>query len=123
MTFLEYIKNRKKSFAAAFSGLFFFFRTEYSAWIHACAIITSVGLGLFFKIDRYEWFAIVLAIGLALVAEILNTAIELIADFVHPDHHEKIGRIKDVAAAAVLFSAITSFVIGCLVFVPYFMGK
>jgi diacylglycerol kinase (ATP) len=50
----------------------------------------------------------------------LNTAVEEIADFVHPDFHNKIGFIKDVAAGAVFFAAITAIIIGCIIYIPKF---
>ena len=49
-----------------------------------------------------------------------NTAIEEIANFIHPDHHPKIGYIKDVAAGAVFFAAVIAIVIGCIIYIPYF---
>jgi diacylglycerol kinase (ATP) len=59
-----------------------------------------------------------LAMGLVLVAESLNTAIEKISDFIHPDYNEKIGIIKDVSAGAAFFSAVIALVIGMLIYLP-----
>jgi diacylglycerol kinase (ATP) len=59
-----------------------------------------------------------LIIGLVLVAEALNTAIEKVADFVHPDYHEKIGFIKDIAAGAPSFAAFTSLIIAGFIYIP-----
>jgi diacylglycerol kinase (ATP) len=63
-----------------------------------------------------------LAIGLVMSVEGLNTAIEKIADFIHPDYHERIGFIKDIAAGAVFFAGITAIVIGLIIYVPYIRG-
>ena len=52
----------------------------------------------------------------------LNTAVEKIADFIHPTYHERIGFIKDIAAGAVFFAAITAIVIGLIIYVPYISG-
>ena len=68
-----------------------------------------------------EWMMQILAFGLVLGVESLNTAIEKIADFIHPNYHEKIGFIKDIAAGAVLFAATTAIIIGLLIYVPKFL--
>lgn len=74
--------------------------------------------GFYFKINTTEWLFQVLAIGLIMSVEGLNTAIEKIADFIHPDYHERIGFIKDIAAGAVFFSAITAIIIGLIIYMP-----
>jgi len=60
-----------------------------------------------------------LAIGLVLSIEGLNTAVEKIADFIHPDYHESIGFIKDIAAGAVFFAAMTALIIAAIIYIPY----
>jgi len=65
-----------------------------------------------------EWIAVVVAFGFVIAMEIVNSAIENIADFVSPEKHEMIKKIKDLAAAAVLIAAITAFIIGLIIFVP-----
>lgn len=60
------------------------------------------------------------AIGLVITAEALDTAIEEIANFIHPAKNPKIGYIKDIAAGAVFFAAITALVIGCIIYIPKF---
>ena len=59
-----------------------------------------------------------LAIGLVLGIEGVNTAVEKVADFIHPEFHEKIGFIKDIAAGAVFFAAMTAIAVGCLIYIP-----
>ena len=59
-----------------------------------------------------------LVIGLVLVAEALNTAIERVADFIHPDYHKKIGVIKDIGAGAAGIAAIISIILGCIIYIP-----
>lgn len=77
--------------------------------------------GWYFEISRIEWMLQILAIGLVLSVESLNTAVEKIADFVHPNFHKKIGFIKDIAAGAVLFAAFAAIAIGILIYLPRFM--
>ncbi|MEO0333150.1 MAG: diacylglycerol kinase family protein, partial [Bacteroidota bacterium] len=69
-----------------------------------------------------EWLIITLTIGFVFVTEILNTAIEDIADFVSPQRDDRIKRIKDLGAAAVLLSAVTAVVIGIIIFLPKIWG-
>lgn len=76
------------------------------------------GVGL----SRAEWLWIIVAITLVWCAEAFNTALEQLADALHPENHPGIGRAKDVAAAAVLTAAVGAAVIGMLVFVPHFAG-
>ena len=77
--------------------------------------------GIVFKITTTEWLFVVLAIGIVLTAELLNTAIEMIVDFIAPDFHRKAGKIKDIAAGAVLMAALTSAIIGAIIFTPYIL--
>jgi diacylglycerol kinase (ATP) len=79
----------------------------------------SVSLAGYFKITASEWLFQTLAIGLVMSVEGINTAVEKIADFIHPNYNEKIGFIKDIAAGAVFFAAITAIVIGLIIYVPY----
>ena len=67
-----------------------------------------------------EWILQFLAIGLVLVAESANTAIEKLADFIHKDYHKDIGFIKDVAAGAPAFAAIIAVIIAVIIYLPKF---
>jgi diacylglycerol kinase (ATP) len=77
--------------------------------------------GFYFEIDRYEWIMQILAFGLVLGIESLNTAVEKIADFIHPEFHDRIGFIKDIAAGGVMFAAMSAMAIGLLIYVPKFL--
>jgi diacylglycerol kinase len=83
------------------------------------AAMVVIAAGIFFEIQPYEWLVIVLITGLVLSAEVLNSSIEHIVNFISPDIHPLAGKIKDLAAGAVLVLAITSIVIGLIIFVPY----
>ena len=74
--------------------------------------------GFYFHISRIEWMLQVLAFGLVLGIEGVNTAVEKIADFIHPEFHDRIGFIKDIAAGAVLFAAGSALTVGGLIYVP-----
>ena len=112
------IVKRLKSFKYAFNGLRILIKEEHNARIHLFAAIGVVIAGFIFKISLHEWIAVAIAIGLVFCSEIINSAIENLSDFVCPDKNERIKKIKDLAAAAVLVSALTALVIGLLVFIP-----
>ena len=112
------IAKRLKSFTYAFAGLKVLFREEHNSWIHLFATVCVVTAGILLRISLLEWVAVVFAIGLVFSFEIINTSVENIADFVCPERDDRIKRIKDLAAAAVLVSAITAAVVGLIVFVP-----
>lgn len=112
------IAKRLKSFTYAFNGLRVLIKEEHNAWIHLFATVCVVAAGILFKISLMEWVAVVFAIGLVFSFEIINTSVEHIANFICPERDDRIKRIKDLAAAAVLVSAITAAVIGLIVFIP-----
>jgi diacylglycerol kinase (ATP) len=77
--------------------------------------------GFYFNITATEWLFQTFAIGLIMSIEGLNTAVEKIADFIHPNYHERIGFIKDIAAGSVFFAAVTAIIIGLIIYVPKFI--
>jgi len=111
--------GRLKSMVFALKGAFKLITTEHSVMIQSSLAVLMTFAGFYFGINRYEWMMQILVFGLVLGIEGLNTAVEKIADFIHPDYHERIGFIKDIAAGAVFFSAITAIVISCIIYFPY----
>jgi diacylglycerol kinase len=103
----------------ALQGWASFFRHETHGQIQAAISIVVLLAGLFFGISRTEWIAVLFCIALVLSLEMLNTALEKLADQTHPERHPQIGLVKDVAAGAVLWAAILSVVVGAIVFWPY----
>lgn len=112
------LRGRRESFRYAFNGFCQLFRNEPNAWIHAVAGALVLIAGCYFDIEKSEWLAVILCIGIVLTTEIINTAIENICDHISPDYHERIKIIKDLAAAAVLVSAVISAIIAAFVFIP-----
>ena len=112
------IKRRFESFKFAFNGLKILLKEEHNARIHVLVAISVLVAGFIFKVSTFEWIALVFAIGLVFSLELINSSIENIADFVSPNKHDKIKKIKDLSAAAVFIGAITVLVIGLIVFVP-----
>jgi diacylglycerol kinase (ATP) len=118
----SFFKGRLKSVSYAFNGALKLISTEHSIMVQfSIGILLSIA-GFYFNISSSEWLFQTLAIGLVMSVEGLNTAVEKIADFIHPDYHERIGFIKDIAAGAVFFAAITAIVIGLIIYVPYIAG-
>ena len=112
------MKNFLKSFGYALTGLKLSFAQRNFKVQLFCALIT-IGLGLYFQITMTEWCLILFCIGLVLSLEVANTAIEHLVDLVSPDFNETAGKIKDLAAASVLISAILSAIVGIIVFWKY----
>lgn len=117
------ISKRLSSFKYAFNGLAIVLKEEHNARIHLFAAICVIIIGLFFNITTYEWISIMLSIGLVISLEIINSSIENVADFVSPERHPRIKKIKDLSAAAVLLGSITALVIGLVIFIPKFQAQ
>ncbi len=115
--------GRIRSFKYAFVGIWTMLKSQHNAWIHACATVTVVGAGFFFGVSPAEWCWLVLAVMAVWTAEALNTAFEFLADVASPAYHPLVKQAKDVAAGAVLLSAIGAGVIGLLVLGPHVMSS
>ena len=97
-------------------------RCQYNAWVHAAATIAVIVLGVVLQLSRLEWCWIVLAIAIVWTAEALNTAFEFLADAASPSFSPIVRDAKDVAAGAVLITAIAAVIIGAIVFWPHVAG-
>ena len=111
--------GRLKSMVFVLKGAFKLITTEHSVMVQSSLAVLMTIAGFYFGINRMEWMMQILVFGLVLGIEGLNTAVEKIADFIHPDYHERIGFIKDIAAGAVFFAALTAITIGCIIYFPY----
>lgn len=111
-------KKRGKSFVYAFAGIKALISREHNAWIHCAAALAVLVFGLLLDISGTEWCIVLTCIAMVLAAEGFNTAIEKLVDIVSPEFNEKAGKVKDVAAGAVLITAIVSAIIGCIIFIP-----
>jgi diacylglycerol kinase (ATP) len=116
----SFFSGRLKSMGYAFKGAVKLITTEHSVMAQFSIGIVLIFLGVYFNITKTEWLFQTLAIGLVLSIEGLNTAVEKIADFIHPNFHERIGFIKDIAAGAVFFAALTAIAIGIIIYLPKF---
>ena len=107
-----------RSFGHAARGLAVGFRTQRNLRVHALATAVVVALGLWHRIERWEWCALLLACGLVVAAELGNTAIEWLADRVTREREPAIRNVKDAAAGAVLAASLVAAAVGAFVFVP-----
>lgn len=110
--------ERLKSIRFALRGVWFLISTEGSIKIQMVVALLAVGAGFYFEISSTEWLCQMIVIGLVLVAESLNTGIEKLSDFIHPDYHEKIGFIKDVSAGSAAIAALISLIVGGIIYIP-----
>ncbi|MCF7784858.1 MAG: diacylglycerol kinase family protein [Prosthecobacter sp.] len=107
-----------RSFGPALAGLLWALKTQRNLQVHAIATVLVGGLGLWLQLEAWEWCVVLLAVGLVWATELLNTAIEVLADRVSKEREEPIRLAKDAAAAAVLVAALAALGVGLVVFVP-----
>lgn len=117
------LSQRVRSLRYALAGLRTLMRTQHNAWLHAGASVAVVAVGLYLDLDRAEWSWLVLAITGVWMAEAFNTALEFLADAASPEFHPLVEQAKDVAAAAVLLTALGALVIGVLVLGPHLLQR
>ncbi|MCO4291340.1 diacylglycerol kinase family protein [Solitalea sp. MAHUQ-68] len=107
-----------KSFKYAFNGLKVGFSTEINLKIHLAIAVCVLFGGFIYELNSIEWIVILLCIAQVIGLELINTAIEKLADRVSAETDPKIGLLKDIAAGGVLFSALIAVVIGLIIFLP-----
>lgn len=112
------ISQRVKSFGYAFEGFKVLLTFEHNARVHLFFTLLAITLGFVLQISAVEWALIVFAIGFVFVAETFNTCVEELCNFICPQQDLRIKKIKDLAALAVLLSALSALVIGVLIFLP-----
>ncbi|MFN0079648.1 MAG: diacylglycerol kinase family protein [Prosthecobacter sp.] len=107
-----------RSFRPALVGLLWALKTQRNLQVHAFASVLVVAFGVWLQIATWEWCVVILAVGMVLAAELMNTALEVLADRVTQEREEAIRRVKDAAAAAVLVAALAALSVGLLIFLP-----
>lgn len=114
-------KRLVDSFRYAFFGIVEAYKGEQNLKIHTEIAVLVVIFGFVFKISYVEWLVCLVLIGLVLMAEFFNTAIEYVVDLASPEIHPLAKLAKDTASAGVLMMAIISAIIGLIIFVPEFI--
>ncbi len=115
--------KRAKSFTYAGRGIWIVLKTTHNAWIHLVIFAAAIILGLYYRISNIDWILLVCAAGIVLAAEAFNTAIEIDIDLTSPQYHPYARDTKDVAAGAVLITAVAAAIIGALIFAPYILAS
>lgn len=112
-------KKRILSFKYAGEGIWTALKTEPNLKFHVLAAFIVYILGLYLNISRQDWVILTIIIGFVISLELTNTAIETVVNSFTEDIHPAAKKAKDVAAGAVLISAITAIIVGIIIFLPY----
>jgi undecaprenol kinase/diacylglycerol kinase (ATP) len=110
--------NRIESFGYALAGIWHTFRTQRNAQIHLVITGLILVLGLLLHLKPIEWAVIALTAGLVIATEMLNTVAEAAMDYATTEFHPQVKVVKDVAAGAVLTTAIIAVIVGLLILGP-----
>ncbi len=113
------LAKRLRSFSHAFAGIKILLQTQHNARIHAVATLVVILAGMYFPITSMEWIVLIFCLALVWSAEAMNSALEFLSDAVTTKYHPLIKKAKDLAAAAVLITAIASVVVAFIVFGKY----
>ena len=111
----------RSAFRYAWEGVAFLFRNEPNARIHLALAIIAAALAWWTGFSAIEWAILTVVIGVVLVAEAMNTAIEALTDLVSPERHPQAKIAKDVAAGAVSLAALMSVIVALFLFIPRFL--
>jgi len=113
------IKRLVKSFQYALRGLIKTVREEQNLQIQGFVALVAIILAVYFRIGRLEWALLIFVIGLVILMEFANSAVERIADVLKPRINSYVKEIKDITAAAVMLASIVAVIIGIIIFWPY----
>ncbi len=111
-----------KSFKYAFSGFRTTFKEEQNLQIQVFVGVVVLALAYFFKISKIELVFLIISIGLVMLMEIVNSAVERVTDILKPRIHDFVMEIKDIMAAAVMFASLLALIVGVIIFYPYFIA-
>jgi diacylglycerol kinase (ATP) len=110
---------RAKGFRFAIAGIWFLLTTQHNARLHLAATVFVCFVGFVLGVSAADWRWLVVAISLVWTVEAINTAFEHLCDVVSPEFCRGVEQAKDIAAGAVLISALGAIVLGALIFLPY----
>lgn len=110
------IRKNLRSYSYALNGIWITLKQENNFKIHVIGGLIAIIISFYLELDFRSWVIIITMIGLVLTVELLNTAIEKLADIVHPDKHPEIGIVKDIAAGAVFIISATALIVGIIIF-------
>lgn len=116
------LKRFIKSFSYSIEGLKYAYKYEQSMLIHVIATICVICANTFFRVTGIEWLITIIAIGMVLSAELINSAIEAVVDLVTLEEHPLAKIAKDCSSAATFILACMAAIIGIVIYIPYIMG-
>lgn len=111
-----------KSFIYAFHGIVVSLREQRNLKVQLFVAVLTVGAGFFFSITAMEWCLVLFSIGLVVGLEMINTSLEGLVDLVTRERLPLAGKIKDMAAGAVLVASLIAVIIGVIIFRKYCFG-
>ncbi|NLS44490.1 MAG: diacylglycerol kinase family protein [Firmicutes bacterium] len=111
-------RSLSESFRCAVHGVVFVFRTERNMMLHFFAAVLVLVVAALIEVTLLEFLCLILTISLVLICEMINTALEILCDVICAGLEPRIKRIKDIAAGAVLISAVSAVLVGGAVFGP-----
>lgn len=116
------MKQFIRSFGFAAKGIRAAVATQRHMKFHLGAAMLVSAAGIYVNLSREEWGLVMLAIGLVITAELMNSSIESLVDIIEPRQHPMAGKVKDIAAGGVLVASICALGIGLLVFYKYLVA-
>lgn len=116
----SFLQDRWNSMGYAIRGFFLLIKTENAIKVHLFLALVFITLGSVLELSPTQWIFQTLAFGLILATEALNTAVEKLCDFVHPEFHDKIGFIKDISAGAVTFAVLFAYLAITILYITEF---
>jgi len=115
-------RQERASFGYAFQGVAYAWKTQRHLRLHAALALIAAALGILLTISPGEWAALLTVITVVVTLELLNTVVEAAVDLASPGFHPKAKVAKDVAAGAVLVSAVGATLVGAAIFIPRLLG-
>ncbi|MGB5189973.1 diacylglycerol kinase family protein [Robiginitalea sp.] len=113
-----YLRNRVRSIGYAAKGAWILLKSEASIQVQFAVALVVCAAGWYYHISPMEWIVQLLAIGMVMGLEAINTAIEALSDYVQPERDSRIGHIKDISAGAVLIGAVAAGIAGLIIYLP-----
>lgn len=116
---INFLFKEIASFKYALDGIFVFVKEEKHAILHTIGAITAISIAYLLGINKVDWCLILFAIGVVIISEILNSAIERLVDLSSPSYHPLAKKAKDLGAAGVLVASVLAVIVGLIIFIPY----
>ncbi|MGB5315838.1 MAG: diacylglycerol kinase family protein [Robiginitalea sp.] len=113
-----YFRNRVRSIRYAAKGAWILLKSEASIQVQFAVALVVCAAGWYYHISPMEWIVQLLAIGMVMGLEAINTAIEALSDYVQPERDSRIGQLKDISAGAVLIGAVAAGIAGLIIYLP-----